>query len=150
MSALHHVRVRRARGLPMPPPPKPKRPLGPPTLFIWKDVSIRVRADIQRAGWTWDGFLDELVAFRMSNPVLLKRPVAPEDLQAHQVLRLLKRLVPPEDLQAHREDVTRRVREAREANEKAHAEIKSAWDAKFAEKKGHLGAVIDHLFRRSA
>lgn len=62
MSALHHVRVRRARGLPMPPPPKPKRPLGPPVLVYWGDTPIRMRSDIERAGRTWDEFLDAMAA----------------------------------------------------------------------------------------
>lgn len=138
MSRLHALQVRRARGLPMPLPPVPKRPLGPPVLFTWKDVPIHVRADIERAGWTWDGFLDELVVFRLYDPV-----------QGFASLRLLERLVPPEDLQAHREDVRRRVRAAREASKKAYAEIKAAWDAKVAE-KGHVGAVLDRLFGRPA
>lgn len=62
MTALHHVRVRRARGLPMPLPPKPKRPLGPPVLLYWGDTPIRMRSDIERAGRTWDEFLDAMAA----------------------------------------------------------------------------------------
>ncbi|MFE1597438.1 hypothetical protein [Methylobacterium sp. ID0610] len=106
MTALHHVRVRRARGLPMPLPPKPKRPLGPPALFTWKGVPIRVRADIERAGWTWDGFLDELVAFRAHPSTFGEGWFA---------LTRVERLVPPADLDAHREDVWRRIAEHRVA-----------------------------------
>ncbi|SFM30958.1 hypothetical protein [Methylobacterium pseudosasicola] len=62
MSKLHYVRVRRARGLAMPLPTKPKaRPLGPKVLCYWRDVPIRMRADVEKAG-TWDEFLDTMAA----------------------------------------------------------------------------------------
>lgn len=124
MTALHHIRVRRARRLPMPLPPKPKaRPLGPPTLFSWQGVDIRVRADVERAGWTWDEFLDGLVALRLDDHTFTR---------SIQVMQLVERLVPPADIPSHREDVRRRMRKAFEAD------------------KAASGAMFDHLMGRPA
>jgi hypothetical protein len=137
MSKLHHVRVRRARGLPMPLPPKPKaRPLGPPVVCVFRDVSIRVRADVVKAAATWDEFLDEVAGVERLPPL---QPIAT--------------LVPGHERAALVEEIRRRrrriLKERREAAEKAHAEAKAAWDASVAE-KGHIGAFIDHIFGRAA
>ena len=141
MTALHHIRVRRSRRMPMPLPPKPKaRPLSPPTLFSFKGVDIRVRADIERAGWSWDEFLDDLVASRNDDLTYVKGARA---------MHLVESLVPTADLQAHREDVRRRVKEAHEAEEKAAASIEAEWRAEVAE-KGPLGAILDRIRGRPA
>lgn len=60
MGKLHALQVRRGRGLPMPLPPVPERTLGPPVILYWGTTPIRMRSDIERAGRTWEEFLDAM------------------------------------------------------------------------------------------
>lgn len=102
---LHWLQVRRARGLPMPLPPKPKRPLGPPVLFNWNGIDVRTRSDIEKAGYTWDEFLDSLVT---SDPLRLV------------MLSSVLCLVPPDERQDLSHEIRRRRMEHREREAEKH------------------------------
>lgn len=143
MTALHYVRVRRARGLAMPLPPEPKaRPLGPPVLFSWSGVDIRVRADVERAGWTWDEFLDGLVAFRLDPDTM------PSGMLA---LQAVESLVPPADLGAHRDDVRRRVLAQRSASLQRFKEARdAAYRASQEVQTKRTSLLSSRFFRRHA
>lgn len=105
---LHHLRVRRSRRLPMPLPPTPKRPLGPPVLFAFRDVSIRTRADAIEASGSWDEFLDDMADLFVEG---LDTCFMPSELTDQ-----IERLVPQADMQAHREAMRARIRERQETN----------------------------------
>ena len=104
MMSLHWLRVRRARVERPTPIPKPKRPLGPPVLFAFKEVSIRTRADIMAAWGSWEAFMDDAFACWADRPF--------DHVQLH---HLVECLVPVSERAAHREDVTRRWLEHDEA-----------------------------------
>lgn len=108
MSALHHARVRRARGLPMPLPPKPKRPLGPPVLLYWGDTPIRMRSDIERAGRTWDEFLDAMAA-EEAHSLSLQRF---DHARQGRGFDAVRKLTPEHERAAVMQDFFRRVRVA--------------------------------------
>ncbi|TXM65386.1 hypothetical protein FV226_25135 [Methylobacterium sp. WL12] len=135
MTALHHLQVRRARRLPVPLPPKPKRPLGPPVVCIFRDVSIRVRADVEKAGVTWDEFLDELAGEERMPP-----------------LHLVTTLVPGHERHELAKEIIRRRRAIQKARRAADAlaldERKASWEATLAEYRGPA-TFLDRLFGRS-
>ncbi|GJE51479.1 hypothetical protein GOFOIKOB_4538 [Methylobacterium tardum] len=103
---LHYLRVRRVRGLAMPLPPMPKRPIGPPVLFAFRDVSIRTRADAVEASGSWEGFLFDMADIYTGDAV---------DLPSN-FLQLVERLVPRAELQAHREEMGDLIRARQGAN----------------------------------
>lgn len=136
MTALHHLQVRRARRLPVPLPPKPKRPLGPPVACGFRGVSIRVRADVEKAGVSWDEFLDELAGVDRLPP-----------------LHLVTTLVPGHERSELAEEIKRRRRRIRKARsdaaEKVAALVRAKWDADVAA-KGMPATIFDRIFGRSA
>lgn len=135
MTALHHHQVRRARRLPVPLPHKPKRPLGPPVVCIFRDVSIRVRADVEKAGVTWEEFLDELAGEERLPPLHLVTTLIP----GHERHELAKEIV-------RRRRAIQKVR--REAAAEASAEARASWEARLAE-YGASGSIWDLIFKRS-
>ena len=136
MTALHHLQVRRARRLPVPLPPKPKRPIGPPVICTFRDVSIRVRADIEKTGATWDEFLDAIAGYERMPP-----------------LHLVTTLVPGHDRPELAEEIKRRRRRIRKARSdaamKALDEIKADWEAR-CEKWPVAGTILERLFGRAS
>ncbi len=100
---LHWQRVRRARRLPVPLPPEPKRPLGPPVLFGFRDVSIRTRADAIEASGSWEAFLDDMADLYVDPPVEM----------TSFFLEIIEGMVPPAEREAHREAMLIRIRQRR-------------------------------------
>ncbi|GJD42248.1 hypothetical protein AFCDBAGC_0083 [Methylobacterium cerastii] len=136
MTALHHHQVRRARRLPVPLPPKPKRPLGPPVVCWFRGVSIRVRADVEKAGVTWDEFLDELAGEERLPP-----------------LHLVTTLVPGHERHALAKEIVRRRRAIQKARREgavqASETLQAFWDARAAERGAPL-SILERLFGRPA
>ncbi|WP_331299066.1 hypothetical protein [Methylobacterium oryzae] len=117
----------------MPLPPTPKRPLGPPALFAFRDVSIRTRADAVEASGSWDEFLDDVADLYVEGAVR----------QPGDFLHLVERLVPPANLAAHREDLGRRLRARQDEN---LAILRDVLDAAPRPRRG----LLARLLRRAA
>ena len=136
MTVLHHQQVRRARRLPAPLPPTPKRPVGPPVVCTFRDVSIRVRADVEKAGVTWDEFLDELAGEDRLPPLYLVTTLVPGHERADLAEEIKRR--------------RRRIRKAqREAAVQASETLQAYWDA-LAAARGSPISILERLFGRAA
>lgn len=115
--------------MPLPPTP-PRRPLGPPVLFAFRDVSIRTRTDAIEASGSWDGFLDD-----MADVFVDEAPLGLHDL--------IERLVPPSERHAVRYDFARRVRSRQDSNLEV---LKQALDYGLMSKP----SLLDRLFGKAA
>ncbi len=151
MSKLHSLQVRRGRGLPMPLPPVPKRPLGPPVILYWGDTPIRMRSDIERAGRTWEEFLDAMAEDEVDALSLpqFSRSMIGRGGDA------VRKLTPAHERAAVMDDFWTRVRVAMEREQKLglggskdsrDAALKAAQDVQAKV----TGSLISRLFGRAA